>query len=213
MAMHLFLTILSGLCWTVVYLDGIRVGIRDHSYAIPFWALALNLAWELLYTIAGYYDYGMKPQTIINAIWFAFDIGILYTFFRYGAKYFPAHLDRNRFYIWSILGLLASFALQWVFFREFGIQNGAKYSAFLQNLLMSILFIVMLVQRQNGEGQTLVIATSKWIGTLAATIHFGILDEGPRSFVLTVGSMIAVFDIIYIVMLAKTKRINGLRLH
>jgi hypothetical protein len=205
MDMHLFLTVLSGLCWTVVYVDGIRLGIKDQSYAIPFWALTLNLAWELLYTIAGYDAYGIKPQTIINAIWLAFDIGILYTFFRYGARYFPRHLHRSWFYIWSILGLLTSFVLQWIFFREFGIQNGAKYSAFLQNLLMSILFIVMLVQRGNAEGQSLAIAVSKWIGTLAPTIHFGILDEGPGSFVLTVGSMIAVFDIIYIVMLAKTK--------
>jgi predicted neutral ceramidase superfamily lipid hydrolase len=207
MDIHLILTILSGLCWTVVYLDGIRVGIRDQSYAIPFWALALNLAWELLYTKAGYDTYGMKPQTIINAIWLVFDIGILSTFFRYGEKYFPGHLDRSWFYFWSILGLLTSFFLQWTFFREFGIQNGAKYSAFLQNLLMSVLFIVMLVRRENDEGQSLVIAVSKWIGTLAATIHFGILDEGPRSFILTVGSMIAVFDIIYIVMLAKTKSV------
>jgi len=205
MDMHLFLTITSGLCWTVVYLEGIRVGIRDKSYAIPFWALALNLAWELLYTTAGYDTYGMKPQTLINAIWLAFDIGILYTFFRYGARYIPRHLDRSLFYMWSVLGLLTSFVLQWIFFREFGIQNAAKYSAFLQNLLMSVLFIVMLVQRGNGEGQSLVIAVSKWIGTLAPTLHFGILDEGPRAFVLTVGSMITVFDIIYIVMLARTK--------
>lgn len=205
MDMHLFLTVLSGLCWTMVYIDGIRVGIKDQSYAIPFWALALNIAWELLYTIAGYKVYGMKPQTIINGIWFLFDIGIVYTFFRYGAKYFPRHLDRSRFYIWSILGLLASFVVQWIVFREFGIQNGGKYSAFLQNLLMSVLFIVMLIQRQSAEGQTLVIAVGKWIGTLAATVHFGILDEGPRSYVLTIGSMIAVFDVIYIVMLAKTK--------
>jgi hypothetical protein len=207
MDIHLFLTVLSGLCWTVVYLDGIRVGIRDQSYAIPYWALALNIAWEVLYTIAGYDYYGVKPQIIVNAIWLALDIGILYTFLRYGTKYFPGHMGRTWFYLWSTLGLLTSFVLQWSFFREFGIQNGAKYSAFLQNLLMSILFIVMLVQRGKGEGQSLVIAVGKWIGTLAATLHFGILDEGPKSFVLSVGSMIAVFDIIYIMMLTKTKSV------
>jgi hypothetical protein len=40
----LILTIISGLCWTIVYIDGIRVGLRDKSYAIPFYALALNFA-------------------------------------------------------------------------------------------------------------------------------------------------------------------------
>ena len=47
----IILTIISGVCWTIVYIDGIRIGFRDKSYAIPFYALALNFAWELLYTI------------------------------------------------------------------------------------------------------------------------------------------------------------------
>ena len=39
------LTVISGVCWTIVYIDGIRIGFRDKSYAIPFYALALNFAW------------------------------------------------------------------------------------------------------------------------------------------------------------------------
>ena len=33
--MILFLTIVSGLAWTVVYADAIRIGFKDRSYAIP----------------------------------------------------------------------------------------------------------------------------------------------------------------------------------
>jgi hypothetical protein len=205
MNIHLFLTALSGLCWTIVYIDGIRIGIKDKSYAIPFWALALNLAWELLYAVEGYGEYGLKTQTIINVVWFVFDVGIFYTFFRYGQKYFPAYLKRSWFYAWGVMGLATAFVLQYLFIQEFGLHLGAKYSAYLQNLLMSILFIVMLVQRGSREGQTLLIAVSKWLGTLAPTIHYGILDDGPKSFVFTVGIMIAIFDLIYIWMLAKAK--------
>lgn len=205
MDLHLFLTLLSGLCWTLVYVDGIRVGIRDRSYAIPFWALALNLAWELLYAVQGFGSYGMRPQTLINILWFLFDVGILYTFFRYGKRYLPQRISPVYFYLWAVLGLVSAFVLQWVFYQEFGLIKGAKYSAYLQNLLMSVLFITMLVQRGGSEGQSLYIAVNKWIGTLAATLHLGILDEGPRSFILTVGILIAVFDIIYIVMLAGSR--------
>src|ERR1051325_1203152 len=57
----LVLTIVSGLCWTIVYIDGIRVGLRDKSYAIPFYALSLNIAWELLYTFLGFrHDYPLR---------------------------------------------------------------------------------------------------------------------------------------------------------
>jgi hypothetical protein len=205
---HLLLTILSGLCWTVVYIDGIRIGIKDKSYAIPFWALALNLAWELLYAVHGYGEYGLKPQTIINAIWFVFDIGIFYTYFRHGLKYFPKNIKPGWFYIWGILGLLTAFVLQSLFIQEFGLHAGAKYSAFLQNLLMSILFIVMLVQRGSREGQSLLIAVNKWVGTLAPTILYGILAKQPSTFVLAIGIMISFFDMIYILMLARTKNLT-----
>ena len=47
--MILFLTIVSGVAWTVVYIDAIRIGFRDRSYAIPAAALGLNFAWEAIY--------------------------------------------------------------------------------------------------------------------------------------------------------------------
>jgi len=33
--MELFLTLLSGIGWTLVYIDSIRKGFRDKTYAIP----------------------------------------------------------------------------------------------------------------------------------------------------------------------------------
>jgi hypothetical protein len=205
-SLKLFLTILSGLCWTIVYLDGIRLGIKDRSYAIPFYALALNITWELLQTFYGFQT-TITAQTIINAVWFVFDLGILYTYFKYGRKYFPAALPAYGFFTWSILGLITAFWVEFAFVKEFGVAVGAGYSAFLQNLLMSVLFIAMLIKRGSREGQSLTIAISKWIGTLAPTILFGILGEGgfPRGslLILTLGILCSIFDLIYIRLLAK----------
>src|SRR6187455_1066927 len=50
----LVLTLVSGICWTIVYIDGIRLGFKHRSYAIPFYALALNFSWELIYTYYGF---------------------------------------------------------------------------------------------------------------------------------------------------------------
>ena len=226
----LFLIVISGVCWTIVYIDGIRVGFRDKSYAIPFYALALNLAWEALYTYHGFRINGVDAQNIFNAAWLTFDIGILYTYFRFGRKYFGGRLfnppadasgpdktgppataggsDKN-FIGWSVLGLITAFAVQYAVIREFGVAKGAAYSAFPQNLVMSILFIAMLAKRGSREGQSLLIAVSKWIGTLAPTILYGILGQGgfPRGsfLILTVGVFCSVFDVIYIRLLAKTK--------
>jgi len=224
--LRLILTIVSGVCWTIVYIDGIRVGLRDKSYAIPFYALALNFAWELLYTILGFRHQGVTVQNVFNAVWFTFDIGILYTYFRFGMKYFgspyraatsgsdrtgpPATAggsDRTGFIAWSALGLITGFAVQYAFRREFGIGKGASYAAFSQNLLMSVLFIAMLARRGSREGQSLTIAVNKWIGTLAPTILYGAWGEGdfPQGsfLILTLGILCSVFDLIYIWLLAR----------
>lgn len=34
-AIKVILTLISGVCWTIVYIDGIRADFRDKSYAIP----------------------------------------------------------------------------------------------------------------------------------------------------------------------------------
>ena len=213
------LTIISGVCWTIVYTDGIRIGFRDKSYAIPFYALALNFAWELLYTYFGFRTNGVTVQNVFNAVWFAFDVGILYTYFKFGRKYFRGFQDQppataggsdKAFIAWSVLGIITAFAVQYAFRREFGVSKAAAYSAFPQNLIMSILFIAMLVKRGSREGQSLTIAINKWLGTLAPTILYGAIGEGglPHGsfLILTVGLFCSVFDVIYIWLLAKTRR-------
>lgn len=214
----LLLIIVSGVCWTIVYVDGIRVGFRDKSYAIPFYALALNFAWEALYTYHGFRINGVDAQNIFNAVWLAFDIGILYTYFRFGGKDFRAFPDHppatadgtdKLFIAWSVLGLVTAFAVQYAFRREFGVAKGAAYSAFPQNLIMSILFITLLAKRRSREGQSLLIAVSKWIGTLAPTILYGLIGQGgfPNGsfLIVTVGILCSVFDLIYIWLLMRTK--------
>src|SRR5260221_2650755 len=144
----LILTLVSGICWTVVYIEGIRLGIKDRSYAIPFYALALNISWELLQTIYGLQT-AISVQTIVNCVWLAFDLGTVFAFFKYGRKFFPPRLPANWFIGWSLLGLITAICVEFAFVREFGVAIGAGYSAFLQNLLMSILFIVMVCKRGN----------------------------------------------------------------
>jgi hypothetical protein len=213
----LFLTLFSGVCWAIVYIDGIRLGFKHRSYAIPFYALALNFTWEALYTYYGFQS-TISAQAVVNAIWLVCDIGILVTYFKFGQKYFPARVPgfaaaKNKqtsgaFIGWSVLALIAAFCVEFAFRKEFGVRVGAGYSAFLQNLLMSVLFIDMLVRRGSREGQSLTIAVSKWLGTLAPTILYGVVGEGgfPHAsvFILIIGSLCSVFDLIYLLMLAKT---------
>jgi len=209
--LKLVLTVVSGLCWTIVYIDGIRLGFKHKSYAIPFFALALNLAWELIHAIRGL-AIGPDLQTIINCIWFLFDVGILWTYLKFGKKYFPPNIPQRWFGVWTILGLVTAVIVEFAFVREFDPFVGGAYAAFLQNLLMSVLFITMLVRRGSREGQSFLIAINKWLGTLAPTILFGVIGSGgfhgPSFLVLVLGLLCSLFDLIYIYLLGRAREFS-----
>ena len=200
--MALFLTVLSGLAWTIVYAEAIRLGFRDRTYAIPLAALGLNFAWEWVYGIYGLSG-PISAQAVINLVWALADAVIVYTFFRFGHAEFPT-LTRPMFVGWGLLIIGVSFAVQLLLLGEFGANDAARYSAFLQNLLMSGLFIAMLLARRGLRGQSLVIAVAKWIGTLAPTILFGALHQS--ALILGLGLMCSVLDVIYIGLIVLTSR-------
>jgi hypothetical protein len=193
--MDLFLTAVSGLAWTIVYVSAIRVGFRHRTYAIPMAALGLNFAWESTYAVHDLLG-GMSPQTVVNLVWALADLVIVYTFFAFGRAEFPRFVTRSLFTAWGVLLFATSYAVQWLFIEQFGWGAGARYSAFLQNLLMSGLFIAMLIARQSLRGQTLTIAVAKWLGTLAPTISIGVL--GHSAFIIGIGVLCSVFDLLYI---------------
>ena len=201
--MELFLTIVSGLAWTVVYIEAIRLGFKYKTYAMPVAALALNIGWETIYGVHGLTQ-TISAQSIINLLWAAADVVIVYTFFRFGRAELPKFITRPLFIGWGIVVFGVAYAVQALFIGEFGWTDGARYSAFLQNLLMSGLFIAMLVARRGVRGQSLVIAVAKWLGTLAPTILIGVLGHLP--FILWIGLLCSVLDLIYIGLVWQAKK-------
>ncbi|MCM1086594.1 MAG: hypothetical protein NC419_00435 [Muribaculaceae bacterium] len=209
--MELFLTLLSGIGWIIVYEECIRLGIRQKTYAMPFWALALNITWEAIYTYSdiflgahGKLEGMLVAQVVVNVFWVCLDCIILYTYFKYGTKEWSDKISEKYFIPWNILVLICSAALQLVFIKEFGFVMAAQYSAFLQNLLMSVLFLALYIKRENMEGQSILLAVAKWIGTLAPTILMGVITF--NAVVLTAGIFCSVFDLIYIFLLYKESK-------
>jgi hypothetical protein len=198
------LTLISGVAWTVVYVVAIRIGLRERTYAIPAAALALNIAWESIYAARGLATGDPSVQTFVNVAWFFTDIVIAYSFLRYGRRELPGFVNRPMFVTWAVLLFATAYVVQWLFIVEFGWGNAAGYAAFLQNLLMSGLFIAMFVARRGPRGQSIVIAVSKWIGTLAPTILFGGL--AGSAFILGLGLLCSVFDLAYIALLVAARR-------
>lgn len=214
--MELLLTLVSGIAWMIVYEECIRLGFRDRSYAMPFFALGLNFTWEAINCVGelAFQWHGATTgltlvQTAVNGLWAALDVVILFTYFKFGkSEWTERGLKASWFVPWSVLGIACCLALQVVFVVEFGGVLAAQYSAFLQNLLMSVLFCGMYARRGGSTGQSVLLAVAKWIGTLAPTILMGIIEF--NALVLVCGAFCTVFDLVYIWLLAKHRRTRTL---
>ena len=192
------LVAVSGIAWTIVYLELIRTGFKEKACGMPLFALTLNLAWEVIYAVDGLFvsKSFIFVQSVANVVWACCDIFILVTWFKYGKQYLPDKAKRY-FIPYSVLAVIFGFVVQLAFYFYCETPEiAAIYSAFAQNAAMSVMFLTMLFQRGNTKAQTLTIAVCKWIGTLTPVIY-GNLHE-INIYILLTGIMCSVFDLAYI---------------
>ncbi len=158
--------IASGVFWLIAYLLIIKRGYRDKACGMPMAALCLNISWEFIFSFVIPHS---GIQRIIDIAWFAFDTVIVAQYLRYESARRPADRPAALFY-GAFLSLLAvSFWTVLLATREFDNPAG-YYTAFGQNLLMSILFVGLLLDRPDLAGQSLYIGLAKMIGTFFASL-------------------------------------------
>jgi hypothetical protein len=193
----------SGILWTVTYLLIIRRGFLDHTYGMPLVALCANLSWEFIFSFV--FPHG-PVQRPVNVVWFSLDLIILYQLLRFGPREFP-RLPKRLFYGMVALALLTAFFTVVSITLEFEDFDGA-YSAFGQNLMMSILFIVMFYSRGSLRGQSLSIALTKMGGTGLASVAFFFFSVGYERSVLLpfLYCSILLFDALYVAMVFSATR-------
>ena len=92
------LIVMSGICWSVVYVDSIHTGLKQKTYCMPLFALGLNIAWEGIYAYTDLFIRGsINAQAIANTVWFLLDIFILVTWFKFGQEEMEGELGRKLF--------------------------------------------------------------------------------------------------------------------
>ena len=125
-------------------------------------------------------------------------MGLVYSITRNLVREFTEKLSHTLF-PWTVLTLVSAFFILLATKADFTGYLGAQYSALLQTLMMSVLFIQMVKRRNSLRAQSLIIAFAKMIGTLAPTILVFIARGSQLLQVL--GLAILAFDLIYIYLL------------
>lgn len=199
------LTLISGICWTLVYVLIIFHSFRDKTYGMPYWALAFNLSWEIIFSFV---LVPASPEWMlrlwINRVWLLFDAAILFAYLKWGKREWSSSLPVVLFYPYSLLVLATGYFFVYFLSVELDHSQG-MYAAFIQNLMMSWLFIRMLQRRKRTSGQAVGIAIFKLLGTLAPTIIYG----AKSGFVAFLGASCFVADVIYLFLLVAARRKTG----
>jgi len=183
----------GGAFWSATYILIIRRGFKDKTFGMPMAALCANISWEAIFAFYTPHD---APQLYVNYIWFALDSVIVFQFLKYGRKEFPK-ITRWQFFGVFALGLSIAIPIIISVNTEFDDASGA-YAAFGQNLMMSVLFVTMLINR-GINGQSFYIALFKMIGTGLSSYAFFTYKQLAQESGLLQFLFVAIFafDVIY----------------
>lgn len=80
------MVLISGICWTIIYRALIYRGFKVKSYGMPLAAFALNIDWEITYSLIYPPHSGGGLATPINTVCMVCDVGIVASFSLYGYK-------------------------------------------------------------------------------------------------------------------------------
>ena len=204
---QIILNLISGLGWVTVYILCIYLGFKYKTYCIPWISLCMNYAWELYFAVAPKkYDKQTPWHRAVAIVWSVIDTIIVIQLIIYGYKYVQSSMSKLVFYA-NIVFVFSS-ALSFIILFNENFDPVGAYSAFGDNYLMSILFIKMFYDRRkykNDQGQSIYIAICKCIGTLGASITWGVCQGYDDPVIVYMYVMITLLDLTYIGMMVFQK--------
>jgi hypothetical protein len=212
------------LFWLLAYVLIVRRGLMEKTYGMPIIAMMGNWTWEWIYGLG--LDSSCPP--VWDACprgWFQladfaaafFDLFIVYTIFKFGRAKFSNPFMRKYYYPILVFGILSAFAIQYPFVTRVGFPNeygvalrgvinpffigdsGGAYSGFILAFMMGILFIQMLTERNNLEGQSFIIALAMFLGNVASFVFVLLVQTGSQ--LLNVLAYLTLFvNLVYVVL-------------
>lgn len=185
------LDLISGVCWSVTYVAAVVLGVRKKIWYIPKLAICQNFAWEFWVVMERILTGSpLSTAFVIQIAWLALDVGVLFTW---------VHYDRGdpRNKLGNATLFLGVFALMYLLAFRLG---AWEFTAFAINAIMSAAFLLR-ENREEDAPKSCLIAVTKLVGTLAATILNGIIWR--NMLLLWLGGICLLFDGRYLAVCAR----------
>ena len=204
--MQTVILLAGGIFWILTYIFILSKGYKDKTYGMPLFALCANISWEFIFSFVLPHS---PPQLYVDYLWFGLDVVIIFQFFKYHKKEF-LNIQSLKLYAVFIVALASAFSIILTGGIALGDTSGV-YAAFGQNLLMSVLFVLMFFKRERVlRGQSIFIAVFKMLGTALTSIHFYLFEPVSQSSIVLPVLFISIFtfDLLYTLLILNQYKKN-----
>lgn len=196
-SISLALQVLTAAFWVAAYAFAIRRALLDRATAFPSIAVSLNLTWELLF-VFHYPQPGV--QGFINILWLGFDLVLAWTTVAFSRSVRIPGGVRLPVAVWFPGLIVLSFLLNVGLTTISGSYDGGL-SAFVINLAMSMAFVWMALTRKGIQGQSVLIAVLKLLGSFASALEYQQYLDSPWPALLF--GAVFLLDVWYVVLVAQ----------
>lgn len=192
--------------WVFVYAIYVRQILKHQFIEMPVFAACGNIAWEFVWGFV--YTTDMGPLLVwCYRIWFFIDLFIFWAVLRYGWKQFYNPAFRKHFAPTHVALALAWGLFFWLMVASHLDTPIGANSAFLLNLTISGLYVMLVVGGKKDLILSWPVAWLKMIGTGMNTVFMNIHPEYAENYFLRYLSILTtVVDCIYIYLLWRRRR-------
>lgn len=182
--------------WVVFYAVVVREIIRKKFVEIPAPSVVTNISWEFVWSFLFAPDMGVLFVWGYR-VWFALDIFITYSLFRYGDKQVRNPLLKRYFRPAVAVGIPI-----WILGIYFFVAQGydtptGLISGYILNVIIAALYILLILRHPNLSDFSYIVAWSKMLGTALASV-FCFIRLGDEHLLLAMCVICFVLDCTYI---------------
>ena len=194
--------------WIAAYVLIVRRGFKDKACGMPIAALCGNITWEILFSHVYKPDYRLVEYG--NTAWVLFDVAIFWCAWKYAQDDFKHPLAK----CWVRPMLFIGVGLALLVFKPFADAYKDTQGYFLgwaDAFAMSMLFIAMLMRRDNVQGQSIWIAITMFLGNVSAFFWVKFYPTEVLDPLVNLAYMLATgfFNVVYIYLVwAKCKELG-----
>jgi hypothetical protein len=186
--------------WAPAYIAIVVIAVRQRRLEIPVIAVTANVTWEFLWGFVFRQNMGPGLQWVYRGACIL-DLLILLAVFRLGRRQSLAPIYARYFNVVVVALLAGWIAFYWSFHSSHYDLPLGSMSAYLDNILMSGLYIWFVMTRADPRDLSFTVAWSKGLGTAMVSV-FVFMEYPDNAFIKTLAVMVGILDFVYLVSLA-----------